>query len=48
MMTKADQINKDEDKHYGRCQRGVDKVGLEWALACATQNVLKLYWACTA
>jgi transposase len=28
--------------------RGVDKVRSEWALVCATHNVLKLYRACTA
>jgi hypothetical protein len=28
--------------------RGVEKVGSEWALVCATHNVLKLYRACTA
>jgi transposase len=28
--------------------RGVDKVRAEWALVCATHNVLKLYRACTA
>jgi transposase len=28
--------------------RGVDKVRSEWALVCATHNMLKLYRACTA
>lgn len=28
--------------------RGVEKVCGEWALVCATHNVLKLYRACTA
>lgn len=28
--------------------RGVEKVSSEWALVCATHNVLKLYRACTA
>ena len=28
--------------------RGVDKVRSEWALVCATHNVLKLHRACTA
>jgi transposase len=28
--------------------RGVEKVGSEWALVCATHNVLKLYRACMA
>ena len=28
--------------------RGVEKAGSEWALVCATHNVLKLYRACTA
>jgi hypothetical protein len=28
--------------------RGVEKVRSEWALVCATHNVLKLYRACTA
>jgi hypothetical protein len=28
--------------------RGVEKVGSEWALVCATHNILKLYRACTA
>jgi transposase len=28
--------------------RGVDKVRSEWALVCATHNILKLYRACTA
>ena len=28
--------------------RGLDKVRSEWALVCATHNVLKLYRACTA
>ncbi len=28
--------------------RGVEKVRAEWALVCATHNVLKLYRACTA
>ena len=27
--------------------RGVEKVRSEWALVCATHNVLKLYRACT-
>jgi hypothetical protein len=28
--------------------RGVEKARSEWALVCATHNVLKLYRACTA